>query len=113
MLSTEENTMDFQDLLFESNNLVNRYLDGAQEVLPEDWGLDRRAAYRLFITDEVIAVTKDSDRALQYYGGFEYVGKDYRQEIGDWVFYSAEDDRVAEHLDRYKEEEPEEEVPAY
>lgn len=105
--------MDFQDLLFESNNLVNRYLARAAEVLPEDLGLDRRAAYRLFITDEVIAVTKNCDRTLQYYGGFEYVGKEYRQEIGDWVFYSAEDDRVGEHLDRYKEGELEEEVPAY
>lgn len=105
--------MNFEDLLFESNNLVNRYLDSAQEVLPEDLGLDRRAAYRLFVTDEVVAVTKTCDRSLQYYGGFEYVGKEYRQEIGDWVFYSAEDSRVGEHLDRYKDEDLEEEVTAY
>lgn len=97
--------MNFEDLLFESNLLVNRYLAGAQEVLPEDLGLDRRAGYRMFVTEEAIAVTKNCDRSLQYYGGFEYVDKDYRTEIGEWVFYSAEDDRVAEHLSCFFEKE--------
>jgi hypothetical protein len=85
------------------NKVVDDFLSGAEEVLPEDLGLDRRAAYRLWVTDEVIAVTKNCDRSLQYYGGFEYVDKDYRKEIGEWVFYSAEDDRVARHLVRYNE----------
>ena len=96
--------MTFEDIISEINVLVNRYLSGAQEVLPEDLGLDRRAAYRLFVTDEVIAVTKNCDRSLQYYGGFEYIDKEYRQEIGEWVFYSAEADRVAGHLARIAEE---------
>ncbi len=97
--------MKFEDLFFEMNELVDRYLKGAQEVLPEDLGLDRRAAYRLFVTEEVIAVIKSNDRSLQYYGGFEYVDKDYRTEIAGWVFYSAEDDRVAGHLSRIFDEE--------
>lgn len=97
--------MKFDDLFFEMNELVDRYMKGAKEVLPEDLGLDRRAAYRLFVTEEVIAVIKSNDRSLQYYGGFEYVDKDYRIEIGGWVFYSAEDDRVADHLSRIFDEE--------
>lgn len=97
--------MNFETLLDNIDELIDGYLNGAQEVLPEDLGLDRRAAYRLFITDDVIAVTKDGDRSLQYYGGFEYVDPEYRRELGSWVFYSAEDDRVAGHLDRYKETE--------
>lgn len=97
--------MNFDDIISETNVLVNRYLKGAQEVLPEDLGLDRRAGYRMFVTEEVIAVTKNCDRSLQYYGGFEYVNKDYRTEIGEWVFYSAEDDRVAEHLSCFFDEE--------
>ena len=97
--------MKFEDLFFEMNELVDRYLKGAQEVLPEDLGLDRRAAYRLFVTEEVIAITKNCDRSLQYYGGFEYVDKDYRTEIAEWVFYSAEDDRVAGHLSCFFEKE--------
>lgn len=97
--------MNFDDIISETNVLVNRYLAGAQEVLPEDLGLDRRAGYRMFVTEEAIAVIKSNDRSLQYYGGFEYVNKDYRTEIGEWVFYSAEDDRVAEHLSRFFDEE--------
>lgn len=97
--------MNFEDLFFEMNELIDRYLMGAKEVLPEDLGLDRRAAYRLFVTEEVIAVIKSNDRSLQYYGGFEYVDKDYRTEIAGWVFYSAEDDRVAGHLSRIFDEE--------
>lgn len=99
--------MDFEDLLDSVDRLVRDFMDKATEVTAEDLGLDRRAAYRLFITDEVIAVPKGADRVLQYYGGFEYVDKEYRKELGDWVFYSAEDDRVYGHLSRYEGEEEE------
>jgi hypothetical protein len=102
--------MSFEYLLASVDSLVRNFMDKATEVMPEDLGLDRRAAYRLYITDEVIAVPKGDDRALQYYGGFEYVDKEYRHELGDWVFYSAEDDRVARHLDRHNEVEEEEET---
>jgi hypothetical protein len=102
--------MDFEDLLDSVNRLVRDFMDKATEVTAEDLGLDRRAAYRLYVTDEVIAVPKGDDGKLQYYGGFEYVDKEYRREIGDWVFYSAEDNRVHGHLDRYNEVEEEEDV---
>ncbi len=102
--------MDFEDLLDSIDRQVRDFIDKATEVTAEDLGLDRRAAYRLFITDEVIAVPKGDDRVLQYYGGFEYVDKEYRHELGDWVFYSANDDRVMGHLNRYNEVEEEEEV---
>ena len=95
--------MNFYDIISETNVLVNRYIAKAQEALPENLGLDCRAGYRLFVTEELIAVPKDDDRSLQYYGGFEYVDKYYRIEIGEWVFYSAGDDRVAKHLSRFFE----------
>lgn len=100
--------MDFEDLLDSIDRQVRDFIDKATEVTAEDLGLDRRAAYRLFITDEVIAVPKGDDRVLQYYGGFEYVDKECRHELGDWVFYSANDDRVIGHLNRYNEVEEEE-----
>lgn len=111
--------MTFEDLLDSVDKLVRAFMDKAVEVTAEDLGLDRRAAYRLFITDEVIAVPKGDDRVLQYYGGFEYIDKEYRKELGDWVFYSAEDDRVQDCLDHYKgaekaqDEELEEDVVPY
>jgi hypothetical protein len=44
---------------------------------------------------------------MQYYGGFEYVYKEYRHEMGDYVFYLAEDDRVGGHIDSYYEQKEE------
>jgi len=73
------------------------------EVTAEEVGLDRRAAYRLYVSEDTIAVSKDADRTLQYYGGFEYVDKEYRQEMGDWVFYFADDERIGDHLAQYFE----------
>lgn len=102
--------MDFEDLLYSIDRQVNDYMENASEVTAEDVGLDRRAAYRLFVKDNVIAVPKGNDRTLQYYGGFEYIDKEYRHELGDWVFYIAEDSygddpcRVQRCLDRLKEE---------
>jgi|TARA_R110000851_G_scaffold13665_3_gene46562 hypothetical protein len=75
------------------------------EVKADDVGLDRRAAHRLWVTEDTIAVSKDVDRGLQYYGGFEYVDKEYRMEMGDWVFYFADDERVADHLSQYHDKE--------
>jgi hypothetical protein len=75
------------------------------EVQAEDVGLDRRAAHRLHVAKDTIAVRKDQDGGLQYYGGFEYVEKEYRMEMGEWVFYFAEDERVADHLSQYYDKE--------
>lgn len=64
-------------------------------------GLDNRAAYTLYISPEAIAVHKNQDRTLQYYGGFEYVDTEFRKELGDYVFYLCDDDRVQGHIERY------------
>ena len=54
-----------------------------------------------FINDEAIAVAKYNDGTLQYYGGMEYVDKDCRKEVGEYVFYFRESSRVADVIDRY------------
>lgn len=100
--------MSLMNLLDEVNDLVQAQIDRMEEVLPEDLGLDRRAGYRLYVDSTTIAISKQDDRSLQYYGGFEYVDKDARHELGDWVFYTDEDNRVQRHLDRYFEKEDEE-----
>ena len=64
-------------------------------------GLDIRAGHRLFIDNECIIVDKRNDRDLSYYGGFQYVDKDFRNEIGDYVVYMNGDSRVADCLERY------------
>ena len=75
------------------------------EVKADDVGLDRRAAHRLWITKDTIAVRKDADGSLQCYGGFEYVDKECRMEMSYWVFYFAEDERVADCLSQYYDKE--------
>lgn len=92
--------------------LIERVTEMTQEMLdemlaedtavmkrPNDLGLDTRASWdKLIVSADFIAVPKDSDKNMQYYGGFEYVNKDCRQEIGGYVFYMAEDSRVAQHI---------------
>lgn len=70
------------------------------KVSPESLGLDRRSAHILYIGDDFIAVSQSQDQTLQYYGGFEYVDKDYRMEVGDLVLYSTYDERVQDHWEQ-------------
>lgn len=98
------------NLQWEINEKVESIIDEMTEVLPEDVFLDNRSAYRLYIDKEYIAVQKGADlRTLRYYGGFEYVGDEYVQEIGNYVFFHAEDERVADHLAQYYQEQEDEE----
>jgi len=92
--------MQFEDLLDEVNTVVERFLDGAQEASAQALGLDGRSFWgTAFVTPEVLALrVYEHDRALQYYGGFQYVDAEHRKVLGDWVFYSVESNRVREHL---------------
>ena len=96
--------MDFNDLYHDTNDRVKNLLHDKYDLCAnlERIGLDPRSASKLYICDEGIIVYLDNDRTLQYYGGFEYVDSiGCRYQLGDWVFYSAEDDRVRDHIDRF------------
>lgn len=90
--------MDELDFVVE--RLVNQDME---EVSATTLGLDQRAGYNLFVNEDWIACPKRDSRSLNYYGGFEYVDKDCVKEIGDWVFYSAEDSRVRDHIENWTE----------
>ena len=98
MHSVEYNdALDFCEQMTEK---AQRMTAQMEEVQAKQLGLDPRAFWGYAYVDKsAIVVNKDQDRSLQYYGGFEYVDKAYRREVGDYVFYLAEDDRVREHLD--------------
>lgn len=64
-------------------------------------GLDIRAGYKLWVNQDCIVVRKGGDGMLQYYGGFEYVEKTCRVELGDYVAYLNEDSRVEECIQNY------------
>ena len=89
------------DMIQSINNMVQNFTDIMTVVKAEELGLDRRCG-ALYISNDCIAVPKHRDNSLQYYGGFEYVDKDYRTEVGDWVFYFDEDSRVREHLHTFQ-----------
>jgi len=91
--------MGFEDLMWKVSEAVEAFLSEAREVSASELGLDQRAAWgKVCVTPECLAVLADSEGSLRYYGGFEYVSKEYRVGMGEWVFYLAEDDRVREHL---------------
>jgi len=92
--------MNLFKLIDEVTELTDNYIGTMEKVPAVKLGLDNRSG-SLFISPDCIAVYKANDRALQYYGGFEYVDTEYRHEMGEFVFYSAEDDRVQGHLQDY------------
>ena len=88
---------DFQFLLGDIADKVEELLKGCELVHDlSKFGLDQRAAYSGIYADveneEFVAVTAGSDRILQYYGGFEYINKEFRYELGGYVFYLTESD---------------------
>ena len=90
------------ELIWEVDAIVEEYVGKMERTRAERCGLDARCG-RIYVGREGIAVDKHNDRILQYYGGFEYVDKDCRHELGSYVFYSTDDDRVQEHVEEYFE----------
>lgn len=94
--------VDAVDFCEEMTEKARRFVAQMTEVQAKDLGFDPRAFWGYAYVDQsAIVVIKEQDRTLQYYGGFEYVDKDYRREVGDYVFYLAEDDRVRGHIERF------------
>lgn len=94
--------MELFDLIDEVTELTDNFVATMGKVNPEQLGLDNRCG-SLFITPDCIGTYKELDRALQYYGGFEYIDKEYRHEMGDYVFYAYTADRVQDCLEYYLE----------
>ena len=92
--------MDLFELIDNVTELTDTFVGGMVKVNPEQLGLDNRCG-SLFVTPDCIGTYKERDRALQYYGGFEYVNDMDRHEMGDYVFYSREATRVDEALEFY------------
>ena len=82
--------------------LVDQYFEdaSAQRVSAEDVGLDLRAGY-LFVSTEEGWIASRNTRSLEYYGGFEYIGEDYKVTVGEITFYSADHSRVADAIEHF------------
>lgn len=95
--------MSLLEYVDECMDEVEKLIQRMDYVSPVELGLDRRSAYRLFVNNECIVVRKSEDRTLQYYGGFEYIDTLDRIEFGDYVIYSADDDRVQDCIEHLHE----------
>ena len=100
--------MDAYEFLDKMTAQAERFVMDMDRATAKELGLDPRSGYELFVSRDAIVVDKYSDRTLQYYGGFEYVNKDFRTEVGDYVFYTVETNenedrvgRVGECIDRF------------
>lgn len=93
------------DLLDSVNEQMDLFVSTMDSVKAKELGLDSRAGYDLWVNKDCIVTTLGSDNSLQYYGGFEYVDKEFRAQVGDWVIYMADDERVREHIEQYFERE--------
>ena len=94
--------MDIYNIKQVLNEMVEQLIDEEFRVVKSlEVGLDNRSAYQLFINEDHIAVRKSDRRSLDYYGGFEYVDEENVTVLGDYVFYSADDERVQGHLDEF------------
>ena len=82
--------------------MVDQYFEdsSAIRVSAEAVGLDARAGY-LFISTEEGWIASRNTRLLEYYGGFEYIGEEYRVTVGEITFYSEDHSRVADALEYY------------
>jgi hypothetical protein len=84
------------------NEMVEQLIDDEfRSVKPTEVGLDSRAASEVFINEDNIAIRKSNRRSLDYYGGFEYVDEEHVTVLGDYIFYSSDDERVQGHLDEF------------
>ena len=102
-------TYDFIDYI---NEKVERHIAENFETVfcsRGETGLDTRCGY-IFINEECVAVRKQNDGTLQYYGGFEYIDKEFRHELGDYVFYLRECDRVDGVIEAYYNKDSSEET---
>ena len=84
----------------EINPKVREFVYNLPKVNAKDIGLDDRCG-KVYVAEDAIICYVGNDRQLQYYGGFEYVDKDYRMGVGDFVFYFGDDDRVEKCLKQY------------
>lgn len=89
------------DLRYEVDQEVEQIVSTYTQVKPEQLGLDSRSASYLYVNSDYIVCANRHQRTLDYYGGFEYVDREFVFSMGDYTFYSREDSRVDDHLDTY------------
>ena len=93
---SKESTLNVLD---EINNMVDRQVQGMERIAASKLGLDDRCG-RVYIDRDDQVIVVQGSRSIDYYGGFEYIKEgEGRITVGDYTFYVAECDRVADCFD--------------
>ena len=88
------------------NAAVEQFVEeNCKEGDNQQTGLDPRAFSKFWYCYEGIFIYAGGRGRLDYYGGFEYIDSDYVKTYGEYVFYSADADRVQEVLENLMENE--------
>ena len=88
------------------NSTVEQFIkENCKEGDREQTGLDPRAFGKFWYCYEGIFIYEHARSRLDYYGGFEYIDREFVKSYGEYVFYSAEADRVQEVLEILMEKE--------
>jgi hypothetical protein len=99
-----DSTLDMIDAVNEviERNIRNKF----NQVPASDVGLDNRCGRVLIdVVDEVIAVPNHNIRMLDYYGGFEYIREgEGRVTVGDYTFFTSDNDRVSDCFQALRED---------
>lgn len=95
---------DIHEIIENINDKMHRKVADMDSVSGRQLGLDPRCG-RAYVNKDCIIT--EQPRLLDYYGGFEYVDKDYRIQLGDYTIFLADDDRVKEAIATFYENEAE------
>jgi hypothetical protein len=88
------------------NSTVEQFIkENCKQGDNQQTGLDPRAFGKFWYCYEGIFIYGHARSRLDYYGGFEYVDSESVKSYGEYVFYSAEEDRVQEVLENLMEKE--------
>jgi hypothetical protein len=89
------------NIIEDAEQAVREWLNENAELVSADRvGLDRRAG-SVWVSKDAIIVESYGRGSLEYYGGFEYVDKECRTQVGSLTIYYSEDDRVQDCIDRF------------
>lgn len=97
---------DFFEILERTNRDMRAYVNTLPKVDGSALGLDVRAGHAIYVGDDCLIIMAGNRRALDYYGGFEYVEGEYVNVLGEYVIYHGDCggcERVNECLDFYEE----------
>ena len=94
-----------QDIIDETNDKIKAELttNAYTKVTAKMIGLSSQVGGDIWISEDDIVIKSSAKASIDYYGGFEYVRKDYVTMIGDYVVYSIDDSRILDCIEFYFE----------